>query len=48
MSEKERRDSPHTEHATSAREYWDRLTRSFNAGYVKTVDEKYAAENDNH
>lgn len=46
MSEKERRDSPHTEHGTNAREHWDRLTRSFNADYVKKVEEKYAAESD--
>lgn len=38
---KERNDSPRIERGMTAAEYWDRLSRSFNADYVKAVEEKY-------
>lgn len=41
MDEKERHDSPRIERGMTASEYWDRLSRSFNADYVKAVEEKY-------
>ncbi|NMN02285.1 hypothetical protein [Bifidobacterium panos] len=41
MDEKKRDDSPRDERVMNASEYWDRLSRSFNADYVKAVEEKY-------
>lgn len=41
MDGKERIESARTEHGMTASEYWDRLTRSFNADYVRSVEERY-------
>lgn len=41
MDETERNESARTERGMTASEYWDRLTRSFNADYVKSVEERY-------
>ena len=46
MSEKERHDLPQDNRVMTTSEYWDRLAHSFNADYMKTVEEKYAAEGD--
>ena len=39
--EKERDGSPRIERGMTVAEYWDRLSRSFNADYMKKVEEKY-------
>lgn len=41
MDGKERIESARTERGMTASEYWDRLTRSFNADYVRSVEERY-------
>lgn len=41
MDGKERNESAQAEREMTASEYWDRLTRSFNADYVRSVKERY-------
>lgn len=41
MDKKERNESAQAEREMTASEYWDRLTRSFNADYVRSVKERY-------
>lgn len=41
MDGKERNKSAQAEREMTASEYWDRLTRSFNADYVRSVKERY-------
>lgn len=41
MDGKERNESAQAEREMAVSEYWDRLTRSFNADYVRSVKERY-------
>ncbi len=41
MDGKERNKSAQAEREMAVSEYWDRLTRSFNADYVRLVKERY-------
>lgn len=41
MDGKERNKSAQAEREMAVSEYWDRLTRSFNADYVRSVKERY-------